>query len=321
LPGSIRQHTGARTLLRMTDLPLAPLLHRADAITGGVSDGELARLVRRGELTRLQRGTYRRGTDPMTDTARHAAVVAATVAGLRVPGIVSHVSAAVLHGLPLWNVRLGRVHLIRRPPANGSGTKRLHLHIARLPDDEVAAIDGIAVTDVTRTVIDVARSVPFESAVVVADAALASRKTTQERLAECLRAMGSSPGTRRAARVVNFADGRIGSVGESRSRVLLQRIGVPAPDLQVRLFRADGSAIGRCDFAWSEHRTVGEFDGRIKYGRLLRPGQSPGDVVYEEKLREDEIRDIGWQVARWTWGDLDRPRVVGDRLQRAFARA
>lgn len=304
----------------MTDLPLAPLLHRADALTGGLSDGELARMVRRGELSRLQRGTYRQSTDPMTDTVRHAAVVAATVAGLRVPSIVSHVSAAVLHDLPLWNVRLGRVHVIRRPPANGSGTTRLHLHIARLPDDEVTAIDGIAVTDVTRTVIDVARSLPFEPAVVVADAALALRKTSQEHLMECLRGMGSSPGTRRAARVVGFADRRSGSVGESRSRVLMQRLGLPAPDLQVKVFRADGSSIGRCDFSWEAHRTIGEFDGRIKYGRLLRPGQSPGDAVYEEKLREDDIRDTGRQVARWTWGDLDRPRVVGDRLRRAFAR-
>jgi hypothetical protein len=102
---------------------------------------------------------------------------------------------------------------------------------------------------------------------------------------------------------------------------MLHRLGLPAPDLQVRLFGADGSPLGRCDFGWAAHRTVGEFDGRIKYGRLLRPGQSAGDAVYEEKLREDEIRDIGWPVARWTWADLDRPRVVGDRLLRAFARA
>lgn len=304
----------------MKDLPLSPLLRRADALAEGLSDGELARRVRRGELSRLQRGTYRQSTDPMSDTARHAAVVSATVAGLRVPGIVSHVSAAVLHDLPVWNLPLGRVHMIRRPPANGSGTKRLHLHIARLPDDEVSVIGTIAVTDLTRTVIDVARSVPFESAVVVADAALASQKTNPERLMECLRRMGSAPGTRRAARVVNFADARSGSVGESRSRVLMRRLGLPAPDLQVQVFRADGSSIGRCDFGWEAHRTVGEFDGRIKYGRLLRPGQSAGDAVYEEKLREDDIRDTGRKVVRWTWGDLDRPPVVGDRLLRAFAR-
>ncbi len=41
---------------------------------------------------------------------------------------------------------------------------------------------------------------------------------------------------------------------------------------------------------------MGEFDGRIKYGRLLRPGQEAGDAVFEEKRREDAIRDEGWKV-------------------------
>jgi hypothetical protein len=132
--------------------------------------------------------------------------------------------------------------------------------------------------------------------------------------------MGPVPGSRAAARVVAFADPRSESVGESRSRVLMHRLDLPGPDLQVRVLRRDGSEIGRCDFGWEAYRTVGEFDGRIKYGRLLRPGQSPGDAVFEEKRREDELRDHRWQVARWTWQDLDRPRVVEARLRRAFAR-
>jgi hypothetical protein len=296
------------------------LLHRADALLDGISDGELARLVRRGEMARLQRGTYVAATAEFPDEGRHAAVVAATVAGLRVPGVVSHLSAAVLHGLPVWNVPLGRVHVTRRPPANGSGSRRVHLHVGRLPDDEVTALAGLAVTGLARTAVDVARTIPFEQAVVTVDAALATRETTREQLRGCLDLMGPVPGARRAARVIAFADSRSESVGESRSRVLVKRIGLPAPDLQVRLRGPDGSEVARCDFGWHEQRTVAEFDGRIKYGRLLRPGQDPGDAVFEEKLREDAIRDGGWKVARWTWADLGRARVVGDRLRRAFAR-
>jgi hypothetical protein len=78
--------------------------------------------------------------------------------------------------------------------------------------------------------------------------------------------------------------------------------------------------IGRCDFGWEQLGTLAEFDGRVEYGRLLRPGQSAGDAVYEEKLREDELRDGGWQLVRWTWPERDRPAVIGDRLQRAFRR-
>jgi hypothetical protein len=299
---------------------MTQLLHRADALLDGISDVELARLVRRGELVRLRRGTYVAGTAQLSDEDRHAAVVAATVAGLRIPGVVSHLSAAVLHGLPVWNVPLGRVHVTRRPPANGSGSRRVHLHVGRLADDKITALAGLAVTDLTRTAVDVARTIPFEQAVVTVDAALATEKTTRDQLQGCLDVMGPIPGARRAARVIAFADGRSESVGESRSRVLVKRLGLPAPDVQLKLRAPDGSEVARCDFGWREHRTVAEFDGRIKYGRLLRPGQHPGDAVFEEKLREDRIRDGGWKVVRWTWADLDRPRVVGDRLQRAFAR-
>jgi hypothetical protein len=298
---------------------MTDLIRRADALADGMSDGELARMVRRGELSRLQRGTYLPDA-PIAGAARHAAIVQATVADLRIPGVVSHVSAAVVHGLPLWEVPLGRVHLIRRPPANGSGTRRIHLHVAQLPAEEVTAVEDLAVTDLTRTAVDVARTLPFEQAVVLVDAALATGRTTREQLTGCLSRMGAVPGVRRARRVVGFADGRSESVGESRSRVLVKRLRLPAPDLQVHVRRADGTEIARCDFGWDQFRTVAEFDGRIKYGRLLRRGQDPGDAVFEEKVREDAIRDDGWKVVRWIWRELDTPLVVGDRLRRAFAR-
>jgi hypothetical protein len=306
----------------MSDVDRLPprLLRRAEALADGVTDGELARLVRLGDLARLRRGTYLRDAAGLDAVDRHRLRAMATARGLRVPGVVSSASAAVLHGLPVWNVPLRRVHILRRPPANGSGTQLVHLHVARFSDSEVSLVAGVPTTDVTRTVVDLARSVPFESAVVTADAALASRATTPELLADCLARMGPTPGTRRAARVLAFADGRSESVGESRSRVLLKRLGLPAPDLQVLVRRRDHTLIGRCDFGWREQRTLAEFDGRVKYGRLLRPGQTPGDVVFTEKLREDALRDEGWQVVRWTWADLARPSLVADRLGRAFAR-
>jgi len=107
------------------------------------------------------------------------------------------------------------------------------------------------------------------------------------------------------------------SIGESRSRVAIALAGLPPPQLQwpVRL----GGSTAYTDFAWPERRTVGEFDGKVKYGRLLRPGQSPGDVVYAEKLREDAIRAQGLEVVRWTWADLgdfaDTAARIQDRLR------
>ncbi len=69
---------------------------------------------------------------------------------------------------------------------------------------------------------------------------------------------------------------------------------------------------------WEAERLLGEFDGRVKYGRLLRPGQEPGDVVFEEKRREDAMRAEDWGMVRWTWDDIDRDGVLAGRVGRAL---
>jgi hypothetical protein len=97
--------------------------------------------------------------------------------------------------------------------------------------------------------------------------------------------------------------------------------GLPRPDLQREIFGPDGRLIARVDFYWEEHKTVGEFDGKIKYGRLLKPGQRIEDVIFDEKIREDAVRDLGLQVVRWVSRDLHRPGVLRERVLRAFARA
>jgi len=79
-----------------------------------------------------------------------------------------------------------------------------------------------------------------------------------------------------------------------------------------------GDATAYCDFGWPAQRTVGEFDGKVKYGRLLRPGQEPGDAVYAEKLREDAIRAEDWEVVRWTWADLRNFAATAARIRERF---
>lgn len=150
------------------------------------------------------------------------------------------------------------------------------------------------------------------------DAALRLGLTAAE-LEACLGRSRRRPGMANARRVAAFIDARSESPGESLSRVSLQAAGLPRPALQFEVFRA-GILLGRSDFCWEEQRTLGEFDGRVKYGRLLKPGQSSEEVVYREKLREDAFRDDGWQVARWVSMDLDVPERIADRVRRAFLR-
>lgn len=297
------------------------LVLRRDALLAGRTDDDIARLLRQHGWSRLRRGAYLDGQLPASAGVRHALLVAATLADLRRPAIVSHQSAAVLLGMPVWGARLDRVHVTRRPPASSQTTGPLRCHVARLRDDELTEVGGVVVTDAARTALDLARSLPFEPAVVALDAALHERFVSRDELHRRLLDIAGTRGSRHAARVVAFADGRSESVGESRSRVLLAELDLSPSTLQLEIIAADGRFVGRTDFAWEEQRLVGEFDGRIKYGRLLRPGQSAGDAVFEEKRREDMIRDEGWRVVRWTWDDLRSNGVLGERIRRGLGRS
>jgi hypothetical protein len=256
--------------------------------------------------------------------AWHLLAVHATAAQLGAGTVVSHVSAAVVHGLPLWFPPahpgpLDRVHATRDRRSGARRSSVVHLHAAALEADEVVMVDGLLVTSVARTVTDVARFLPFESALVPADGALYRRHVTPAELVEGVERGAHRRGNTAARRVVAFADGRAESPGETRSRVAIRRAGLPAPTLQHEVWSAGGRRLGRTDFYWEEFATVGEFDGRVKYGRLLRPGQEPGDAVFTEKVREDAIRAERLGMARWTWPDLEMFAVVADRLRQAFA--
>ena len=286
----------------------------------GLDADDLSRLCRSGQLRRVRRGAYALpGEDSQTIQDQHRAMIRATVPQLRAAGVVSHGSAAVLHGLPVWPAAMERVHLTR--PRTGGGIRRslVEIHTSPLQPGEVTTIGGVPTTTLARTVADVGRTWPFEQAVAAGDHAL--RIGLQPELLDALlqRAAGW-PGVRQSRRVAGFLDGRSESAGESVSRVRCHEELLPPPTPQFEVYGPDGELIGRCDFGWEEQRTLGEFDGRVKYGRLLRPGETVEQAVYREKLREDALRDLGWQVVRWVWADLYRRGVIRDRLLRAFAR-
>lgn len=145
-----------------------PVLTR-DLLETGFSHTEVGRMARSGELVRLWRGAHARSLE--TDEAvRHRQLVVATLPLVAPDAVVSHRSAAVLHGLPTFG-NLERVQLTR---ATGSGKRRgyVHLHVAPLPPDEVDDLAGVRVTSGARTVVDLARHQSFPEAVAIGDAAL-----------------------------------------------------------------------------------------------------------------------------------------------------
>jgi hypothetical protein len=84
---------------------------------------------------------------------------------------------------------------------------------------------------------------------------------------------------------------------ESISRLRLVNAGLPEPMLQYPLYDREG-LIGYADMGWPELGVIGECDGLMKY--------QSGEVLIQEKRREDRIRALGFIVVRWTWDDIIR---------------
>lgn len=246
---------------------------------------------------------------------RHRVVAKATVRGLHPDAVLSHVSAAAVYSLPIWNVDLSKVH-VTRSGATARSSGRIRTHAVGIAPDEIRIVDGVRVTTPARTIVDLGRLLPFEQAVVIGDAATRLENGSSDAVPERHR---HRRGAGAARRVVSFVDGRSESVGESRSRVAIHLAGLPAPDLQIDVLSARGTWLARVDFLWEQLGVVGEFDGLGKYVRNLAPGQTAGDVVVAEKIREDGLRAAGWNVVRWTWTDLAEPAAFLERLRRAFA--
>lgn len=296
---------------------------RSQALAAGYTEAEIDRRRRQKLWVPIRRGAYvaRQLFEAMTREQLYVALIHAVVRSLDKPAVVSHVSAAALYGLPAWGLDLSLVHVTRGDLHSPRIEGGVHHHAGELRTDDVEQVNGIWVTSPARTAIDTARVTAFEAAVVVTDAMLHQGLVESATSLDRLDSMRDWPGTCNAGRVAEFADGRSESVGESRSRVAFELTGLPRPDLQRLITTPDGELVGRSDFVFTEFWTLGEFDGRVKYGRLLRPGEDPGDVVWREKQREDRMRDLGYEMARIIWSDLSNRPAIAERFRAAFARA
>jgi hypothetical protein len=298
------------------------ILLTRDLLERGYDKDELRRLGRKGSLTHLRRGAWSRTTidTDLTAEDQHRLLTAAVIAQVRADAVVSHISAATLYRLPVWSGRLARVHLTRSRSTSAKRRSDVEVHSAALPPSHIELLDGMPVTSLARTVADLGRTLPFEQAVAAGDRAAALGLDFGD-LEAVLETMQRWPGVCQARRVADFLDGRSESAGESVSRVRFSEDGLPGPIPQREIYDHQGTMIARVDFCWEQFRTIGEFDGKLKYGALLKPGQLPSEVLFGEKLREDAVRDDNWQVVRWIWPDLYRPFVIRDKLLRAFARS
>lgn len=274
------------------------VVQRRELMALGVTVSQSRTAIRRGRWTRARRGVVA-PVDLRTDLPEHGAehvlarrrhaVESAAAALRRRRDVVSGRSAAILHGLPTLQVP-DDPELTALEPARLGHRPVTHVHGARLAAAEVTRWFGVPVTTVARTLVDLARH-DRRDAIMAADAALRERLLVRRDIDTALMAARGWPGVRQARAVLTLADPRAESPLESLVRLALHDDGFPTPEPQVWLGR------DRVDLYLVRHRLVIEADGRVKYR---------GDELWQEKKREQRLRDLGNRVERVLWTDLGR---------------
>ncbi|MGI9196387.1 MAG: type IV toxin-antitoxin system AbiEi family antitoxin domain-containing protein, partial [Candidatus Nanopelagicales bacterium] len=293
----------------------------------GIGRQRIRTAEKRGHIARIHRGLYV-ATDPLSVEADPRARARAALAPLGdIPAVITGRLSGDLHGLPfvgprtrLPEIGVSEIMIPRAatPRCGYRGVNAVVRRVEQLPHD-ATDIDGIRVTSLLHTAIDMARmgtrtldrprarALPLPEALVVLDAATSRLGAESPReallMVRSLRArFRYAPGIRAVDAAVKFVDPRAENALESWSRGHMIVYGLPMPLSQAWVTGADGGDY-RVDFCWPELGIVGEADGLAKYG------DSPEEfrrAKSRELERQRALEEAGWIVVRWTWDELAR---------------
>jgi hypothetical protein len=233
---------------------------------------------------------------------------------LRSPHVFSHVSAALIWGLALWEPP-ERTHVYQRYRAGATAASDVARHLGT--PSGCIEIDGVLATGLTRTVVDCLTALHPLEGLVLADSAL-TRGLDRDGARTELERRRQRNGRATALLVLELADAGAESSWESWLRYMALRVGLPRPVTQHPVVTRLGTF--RVDLAWPEHNVLAEFDGLVKYqDDVLGVGYRGVQALADEKRRGDAIAEMtGRPLLRFMARDAAHPDDVAQRLLRAF---
>jgi hypothetical protein len=279
----------------------------------------LTAAVASGELIKLRRGAYVLSSEwrDSDERSQHLLRARAVLADGRGPRTLAGLSAAAAWGM--WVDRFPEEVTVLDSWRGGGrsepGTRKV---TAAFASAATTTVNGFPVTTVSRTALDVARRTEFTRAIGSIDWALRDKNPVRVSIAALLAELDKFPvsvGKKHLEKCVRFGTSVSGSYGESMARAVMFGVGFEAPELQVRFDSLTKTYFA--DFLWRRFRVIVEFDGKGKYLNDDWTGGDPGQTVWEEKLREDYLRSLGYTVVRLYWADLLNPQLLIAKLEAA----
>ncbi|TML78260.1 MAG: DUF559 domain-containing protein [Actinobacteria bacterium] len=272
---------------------------RSQALSLGVPRSTIARRLAGGVWVQLFPGVYAFAASPVT--WRRSLLSACLVSGPS--AVASHRAAASLWELAGFTAPVIEVSVPRsckRARADAVHRPRL------LPRADVTRVDGIPVTTVARTLVDIAGDVRIEALEEALDDALRRRLTSIRQLWRCLERVGTS-GRTGTARLRGLLAARDGpgtvpqSVFETRLLRAIHAAKLPRPELQFPVETGMGRAL--LDFAYPNQRVAIEADGFRWHSSRLRWDH--------DRERRNALSVLRWKIIHATWSQLrDRPDEI-----------
>jgi hypothetical protein len=282
--------------------------------------------VRSGEWRRLRRGAYALAEtyDPLSDPERHLVLARAVVAKIGADRVaITHQSASCAYSHDQWGWDMSVVNVTRLDGGAARHEAGIRHHVGEIREADLVEHEGLLVVREHRAVVEACTQMPVEAGLCIVDSALRHGRVDHDMLMAYGELIEPWPESRHARLAVRLGNGKAATVGETRSRYLFWRFGVPAPELQVEVRDRAGFLLGIADFGWELYRHLGEFDGLRKYTRDIKPGEDAGDVVFREKRREDAMRGENLGMSRLIWAELPPPvgRMTAERFKRDMMRS
>ena len=266
--------------------------HHLDLL--GIGEHQRHHMVETGELVVVARGVYTSAGAPPSWTGE--LLVACWAGGTR--AVVSHRSAAALRRWPGGDETIQEISCPRWRRARHA-TLVVHESLV-LPDEDITIIDGIPVTTVERTLVDLGAVVHRNVVERALETALREEQTTLDAVRATLRRLARRG--RRGAGVLRSildewdADARL--TDTERERLMLQafrRHGLPDPVPQY-VVRHNGRFIARVDAALPQHQISFEYQSY-----QWHTGKA---ALVRDTRRRNSLLAIGWLEIGVTAADL-----------------
>jgi predicted transcriptional regulator of viral defense system len=283
------------------------VVSRGQLLDAGIPPTTLRDRVQRGHLVPLHRGVYAVGHAHLRPNGYRLAAALAVGQG----AALSHRDAAALHGLRPG----GGSRIDVSTPAERRSTERIRVHGRRALDArDVTQVDGIPVTTVARTLVDLAEVVAADAlrkALSEAERQLVlDTKGIEEALERVRGRRGPATAKLRAAldELRQHGATLTRSPLEDRFLSLLDVYDLPRPATNVLVAGYEWDAVWRAD------RVAVELDGWDGHKTRL--------AFQHDRTKANTLTAGGWTVMRFTHPDvMERPAMVAGLLRSALSRA